>query len=105
MFGVALLAMEALAQVPVGGMDQSQHRLPGVPSRGKSRSLTRARPTNQGAKMSITPLHDWNLTPSEAIALQKRLASRVERADRVDPVRHLAGVDIGFEQGGEITRA
>ncbi|MDI5891697.1 deoxyribonuclease V [Halomonas rhizosphaerae] len=55
--------------------------------------------------MSISPLHDWNLAPSEAIALQKRLASRVERADRLEPVRHLAGVDIGFEQGGEITRA
>ncbi|WP_280553706.1 deoxyribonuclease V [Halomonas sp. 25-S5] len=55
--------------------------------------------------MSIFPLHDWNLAPSEAIALQKRLAGRVERADRLDPVRHLAGVDIGFEQNGAITRA
>ncbi|SEM04371.1 deoxyribonuclease V [Halomonas daqiaonensis] len=55
--------------------------------------------------MPHTPLHDWNLIPTEAIALQKRLAGRVERADRLDPVRHLAGVDIGFEQGGEITRA
>ncbi|MGM0982225.1 MAG: deoxyribonuclease V [Pseudomonadota bacterium] len=55
--------------------------------------------------MRDTPLHDWNLSPSEAIALQKRLASSVERADRLDPVRRIAGVDIGFEQGGDITRA
>ncbi|CAM3555520.1 deoxyribonuclease V [Halomonas lysinitropha] len=55
--------------------------------------------------MSITPLHEWHLSPSEAIALQKRLASSVERADRLDPVRRIAGVDIGFEQGGDITRA
>ncbi|RTR02878.1 deoxyribonuclease V [Halomonas nitroreducens] len=55
--------------------------------------------------MSSTPLHDWELAPAEAIALQRRLAGRVERVDRLDPVRHVAGVDIGFEQGGEITRA
>ncbi|UYG06604.1 deoxyribonuclease V [Halomonas sp. M4R1S46] len=55
--------------------------------------------------MSSTPLHDWGLAPAEAIALQKRLAGRVERADRLDPVNRIAGVDIGFEQGGEITRA
>ncbi|MGJ7458914.1 deoxyribonuclease V [Halomonas sp. MA07-2] len=55
--------------------------------------------------MPNTPLHDWNLAPREAIALQKRLAGRVERADRLDPLHRIAGVDIGFEQGGEITRA
>ena len=55
--------------------------------------------------MISTPLHDWDLGPAEAIALQKRLAGRVEREDRLAPVRHIAGVDIGFEQAGEITRA
>ncbi|MDN3556503.1 deoxyribonuclease V [Halomonas maura] len=55
--------------------------------------------------MSSTPLHEWDLAPAEAIGLQRRLAGRVERVDRLDPVQHIAGVDIGFEQGGEITRA
>lgn len=55
--------------------------------------------------MPTEPLHDWSLAPREAIALQRRLAGRVELADRIDTVRHIAGVDIGFEQGGEITRA
>ncbi len=55
--------------------------------------------------MSLTPLHDWNFAPREAIALQRRLAGRVEREDRLDTVRYLAGVDIGFEEQGEITRA
>lgn len=55
--------------------------------------------------MSTESLHDWNLSPADAIALQKRLATRIEREDRLAPVRHIAGVDIGFEQGGEITRA
>ncbi|GAA3900447.1 deoxyribonuclease V [Halomonas cibimaris] len=51
------------------------------------------------------PLHDWHLTPGEAVALQKRLAPRVERSDRIAPVRHIAGVDIGFEDSGATTRA
>lgn len=55
--------------------------------------------------MPTEPLHDWSLAPREAIALQRRLAGRVELADRIDTVRYIAGVDIGFEQGGEITRA
>ena len=50
-------------------------------------------------------LHDWNLSPREAIALQKRLAGCVEREDRLGEVRRIAGVDIGFEQKGAITRA
>jgi deoxyribonuclease V len=39
------------------------------------------------------------------MALQTELAKRLELSDRLDPVRHIAGVDIGFEDGGETTRA
>lgn len=53
----------------------------------------------------MTPLHDWALTAAEAIALQRELAPRVILDDRLDDVRTIAGVDIGFESGGEITRA
>jgi deoxyribonuclease V len=49
--------------------------------------------------------HPWNLTPSEAIALQKKLRQRVERNDRLPEIRHVAGVDVGFEDGGSVTRA
>ncbi|MEQ5801480.1 deoxyribonuclease V [Halomonas sp. H10-9-1] len=55
--------------------------------------------------MSPSPLHEWDLAPREAIALQKRLAGRVEREDRLGEVRRIAGVDIGFEDGGATTRA
>lgn len=55
--------------------------------------------------MARAPLHDWSLTPSQAVALQRELAPRVERRDRLDPVSHIAGVDIGFEAQGTITRA
>lgn len=58
--------------------------------------------------MPILPthqMHDWDLSPKQAVALQRELAARVERSDRISDVRHIAGVDIGFEKDGEITRA
>lgn len=51
------------------------------------------------------PLHAWNLEPAQAVALQKELAQKVETVDRIESVQHIAGVDIGFEEGGAITRA
>ena len=49
--------------------------------------------------------HSWNLTPGAAIALQQRLRSKVVRMSRPQPLRHVAGTDVGFERGGRITRA
>ena len=50
-------------------------------------------------------LHDWDLTPRQAIALQKQLSGRVTREDRIAAVRHVAGIDVGFEENGQVTRA
>jgi deoxyribonuclease V len=40
-----------------------------------------------------------SLSPGAAIALQKRLARRVVRADRLGPVRHVCGVDVHYIDG------
>jgi deoxyribonuclease V len=50
-------------------------------------------------------LHAWDLTPRQAIALQEKLRRRVVIEDRFGEIRHVAGVDVGFEQEGAITRA
>jgi deoxyribonuclease V len=55
--------------------------------------------------MKARPLHGWDLAPKEAIALQARLRDRIERADRIGAVRRVAGVDVGFERDGRVTRA
>jgi deoxyribonuclease V len=56
--------------------------------------------------MRLAIEHPWNLSPGEAIALQRELAERVEIRDRLpDSLRTVAGVDVGFEDGGRITRA
>jgi deoxyribonuclease V len=55
--------------------------------------------------MDARRLHRWDLTPKEAIALQTALRGRVVRKDRIGEVRRVAGVDVGFEQDGRVTRA
>lgn len=47
----------------------------------------------------------WDLTPKEAIALQRELQPRVVTEDRLGPVRLVAGIDVGFEENGRVTRA
>ncbi len=55
--------------------------------------------------MKARRLHEWDLAPKEAIALQTELRGRVVREDRIGAVRRVAGVDVGFEKDGRITRA
>lgn len=49
--------------------------------------------------------HPWDVTPKEAIAIQKRLCERLILRDDFGEIRRVAGVDCGFEEGGAITRA
>ena len=49
--------------------------------------------------------HPWNLGPAEAIAVQRELRPHVVLSDRLGPIRRVAGVDVGFEKDGTVTRA
>jgi deoxyribonuclease V len=53
----------------------------------------------------MTLSHPWNLSATEAIAVQRELRAHLIPSDRLGPVRRVAGVDVGFEAGGTITRA
>ena len=55
--------------------------------------------------MKPAPSHRWDVSPAEARAIQERLRERVIRCDRLGKVARVAGVDVGFEQGGRVTRA
>ena len=45
--------------------------------------------------MKIKFLHDWNLSPSEAIEIQKQFRYEVETQDRFDkPIKTVVGIDI-----------
>lgn len=55
--------------------------------------------------MIIQDLHSWKLPPAEAIALQGRLAAQILEQDLFGEVRHIAGIDVGFEDEGGVTKA
>ena len=49
--------------------------------------------------MQFPHLHSWDLTPKEAVALQKRLAVQVVLTDTLtEPVRLVAGVDVSYRR-------
>lgn len=50
--------------------------------------------------MNIPHLHDWNVTPDEAITLQKRLAAQVifDRPIDISSVKYVAGVDVSVKE-------
>jgi len=47
----------------------------------------------------------WNGSTAAAREMQKELAGKVVLADDFEPLRLIAGVDVGFEEGGAVTRA
>ena len=52
------------------------------------------------------PLHEWNLQPEAAIALQRTLASRIIRTDAfTGEIRHIAGVDMAINEHNGMARA
>ncbi len=55
--------------------------------------------------MKIEQRHDWCLTAEEAISIQQALRGEVITTDQLGEVRYVAGVDVGFEAEGTITRA
>jgi deoxyribonuclease V len=50
--------------------------------------------------MRLHHLHEWNLSPSDAVALQKRLASQIiyNRPVDLNTVRLVAGVDVSVKE-------
>jgi len=61
--------------------------------------------------MHITHLHDWNITPSEAIALQQKMRGEIEYQRPLDlsAIKLVAGVDVSvkphFETGLDHSQA
>lgn len=47
----------------------------------------------------------WDGSTAAARAMQKELAEKVVLVDDFGPLRLIAGVDVGFEEGGAVTRA
>src|SRR5437763_4176380 len=48
--------------------------------------------------MDIPSLHPWNLTPKEAIALQKELTGQVNTRRRLGKCKLIAGADVSYRR-------
>ena len=55
--------------------------------------------------MLIQAPHSWNVTPEEGIEIQSQLRHQVMLEDQLILLRSVAGIDVGFESDGTITRA
>ncbi len=55
--------------------------------------------------MKIEQRHDWVLTAEAAIEIQQSLRKEVITRDQFGAVQYVAGVDVGFEADGTVTRA
>lgn len=54
--------------------------------------------------MEISQLHDWQVNPSQAVAIQQELANFVSREDSINDVRFVAGVDISILRFQNVAR-
>lgn len=55
--------------------------------------------------MKFTALHDWEVTPTQAEQIQRRLAAKVLRESRIGEVRLVAGVDVSAPDREGMARA
>ncbi len=55
--------------------------------------------------MKISQRHAWPHTVEEAIAIQEQLRAEIITSDQLGTVNYVAGVDMGFEAEGTISRA
>ncbi|MFD2935717.1 deoxyribonuclease V [Spirosoma flavum] len=51
------------------------------------------------------PLHDWNVSPTEAVALQQQLRSQIRIEPLAEPPKTIAGCDISFNKFEETVYA
>jgi len=55
--------------------------------------------------LSIRELHPWDVTPREAVAIQRALREQVVLEDRFATIRHVAGIDVGYDKSAAVCRA
>ncbi|MEO1691879.1 MAG: deoxyribonuclease V [Cyanobacteria bacterium J06631_6] len=55
--------------------------------------------------MTVEPHHPWVKTVAEAKVIQEQLRPQVIKSDRLEEVKYVAGVDIGFENNYAISKS
>jgi len=55
--------------------------------------------------LTVEPHHPWVKTVAEAKVIQEQLRPQVIKSDRLEEVKYVAGVDIGFENNYAISKS
>jgi deoxyribonuclease V len=55
--------------------------------------------------MHIESLHDWDLTPKEAVALQRKLAGTIDTRSRLTKCDLIAGADVSYSRFSKVLYA
>lgn len=55
--------------------------------------------------MQIHELHEWRVSPKRAVTIQKDLQGKVITSDDFGEIRHVAGVDVGFDKKSNTGKA
>ncbi len=55
--------------------------------------------------MKYRQRHPWDISPREAVEIQKRLQGEVVRSNDFGEISHVAGIDVGFQDGKAIAAA
>jgi deoxyribonuclease V len=57
------------------------------------------------ARNVLKIVHRWDVTPARARSIQEQLRGELVARDDLTSVQTVAGLDVGFEEGGNVTRA
>lgn len=68
-------------------------------------STSRVPNTAQPCDPRLNNIHPWDVSPEGARAIQERLRAEILLCDDFADIATVAGVDVGFEGGGAVTRA
>lgn len=49
--------------------------------------------------MKVLPLHSLDVSPKEAVRIQKKISKNIKKVDTFRQIDHVAGVDIGYKGG------
>ncbi|WKN41771.1 deoxyribonuclease V [Tunicatimonas pelagia] len=53
----------------------------------------------------LIPLHPWNVSPTEAVKIQRDMREKVRLEPLFDSVQYVAGADISFDRGSDVFHA
>jgi deoxyribonuclease V len=79
--------------------------VPGIAAARRPAQTRAATAVSVASTVSQPFSHTWDVTPAEARAIQREGRAHVVSEDRLGSVTRVAGIDVGFEQQGAISRA